>query len=218
MPHPLLPAVTEAGVIATLRAPDADSASFAVETLVDAGVTAVEITYTTPGAGVVITEVARRFGDAVLVGAGTVTRADQVHEAAEAGARFLVSPGLDEAVLAAMRQTAALTMVGGFTPTEVQRLAALEVDVVKLFPGSLGGPGVLRALRGPFPDLVYVPTGGVSVDNVAAWFAAGAAAVGAASELAPAAAIRDRDAQTLRANAAAFLTAVAQARTGRSAA
>lgn len=212
MPHPTLPALADAGVIATLRAPSTDAAYTAVDALVDAGMRAVEVTYTTPDAGAVIAGLAQRFGDAVLLGAGTLTEPDQVTEAADAGATFLVSPGYDANIYAAIRATGALSMIGGYTPTEVQRLRKLNVDVVKFFPGSLGGPAALRALRGPFPDLNYVPTGGVNDRNLGEWLDAGAVAVGAGSELLPASALRDRDSRAIHDNAVRFLAALRAAR------
>ena len=212
MPHASLPAISDAGVIATLRAPSADAAYRAVDALVEEGLVAIEVTYTTPDAGAVIAGVAERFGDRVLLGAGTLTTVAQVEEARSAGAVFLVSPGFDDEVTPAIMASGALSMIGGYTPTEVQRLRRLGVDVVKFFPGSIGGPAALKALRGPFPDVTYIPTGGVNAENLGDWLAAGAVAVGAGSELLPAAAVRDGDAETIRANARHFLQALRTAR------
>ena len=212
MPHASLPAISDAGVIATLRAPSADAAYRAVDALVEEGLVAIEVTYTTPDAGAVIAGVAERFGDRVLLGAGTLTTVAQVEEARSAGAVFLVSPGFDDEVTPAIMASGALSMIGGYTPTEVQRLRRIGVDVVKFFPGSIGGPAALKALRGPFPDVTYIPTGGVNAENLGDWLAAGAVAVGAGSELLPAAAVRDGDAETIRANARQFLRALRTAR------
>lgn len=212
MPHASLPAISDAGVIATLRAPSADAAYRAVDALVEEGLVAIEVTYTTPDAGAVIAGVAERFGDHVLLGAGTLTTVAQVEEARSAGAVFLVSPGFDDEVTPAIMASGALSMIGGYTPTEVQRLRRIGVDVVKFFPGSIGGPAALKALRGPFPDVTYIPTGGVNAENLGDWLAAGAVAVGAGSELLPAAAVRDGDAETIRANARHFLQALRTAR------
>ena len=124
-----------------------------------------------------------QHGDAIYLGAGTVLTAAQAHEAVEAGATFLVSPGTDEAVVAAMRGTGVAAISGALTPSEVMAALRLGVDAVKIFPASLGGPAYLKALRGPFPDVAFMPTGGVSVANISDWLAAGAVAVGAGSEL-----------------------------------
>ncbi|MFC3687984.1 bifunctional 4-hydroxy-2-oxoglutarate aldolase/2-dehydro-3-deoxy-phosphogluconate aldolase [Aquipuribacter hungaricus] len=212
MPHPLLPLLVDAGVVATLRAPTAAAALGAVDALVAGGVTAVEITYTTPDAGQVIASVRQRLGDRVVLGAGTLTTTAQVAEAVEAGARFLVSPGNDPEVVDAIVGSGALSMVGAFTPTEVQLLARRDVDVIKFFPGSLGGPPALKALRGPFPSLTYIPTGGVSAGNLADWLAAGAVAVGAGSELVPAAALSTGDYAAVTEKAREFMAALAAAR------
>lgn len=212
MAHPLLSLLAEAGVIATLRAPSPAAAHAAVSALLRGGVRAIEITYTTPHAGAVIADLAARYGEEILLGAGTLTTPDQVREASDAGAAFLVSPGYDADVVEAVLATRRLSMIGGFTPTEVMRLARIGVDVVKLFPGSLGGPGLLRALRGPFPDLDYIPTGGVSDTNLAAWLEAGALAVGAGSELIPRDALARGDLEQITEQARRFMRAFAAVR------
>jgi len=212
MTHALLPSIADAGIIATLRAPNADAAYGAVDALVTGGITAIEVTYTTPGAGAVIAGLAERFGDAIILGAGTLTTVEQVEESAASGAVFFVSPGLDDDVFEAIVATGGLSMIGGFTATEVQRLAKLGADVVKFFPGSLGGPAALKAIRGPFPSLTYIPTGGVNATNLGDWLAAGAVAVGAGSDLIPAAALVDGDFAKIEALARSFVDALAAAR------
>ena len=146
--------------------------------------TGIEVTYSTPDAAAVLAGVAERHGDAVRARRGHHHRAAQAAEAAAAGAGFLVCPGLDDDVIAAMRETGALTMGGALTPTEVMRAVELGVDVVKVFPASLGGPAYLKSLRGPFPDVPFMPTGGVSADNLARVARRpGVIAVGAGGEL-----------------------------------
>lgn len=180
-------------VLAVLRAPSPQSAIRAADALVAGGVTGLEITYSTPDAPAVIRALDEKYGDRIYLGAGTVTTARQADEAADAGARFLVSPGTREALTAAMKATGLTVMTGALSPSEV--MAALEYgsDVVKVFPASLGGPAYLRALRGPFPDVALMPTGGVSPENIGEWFAAGAIAVGAGSELVASAALAAED-------------------------
>lgn len=196
-----------AAVIAVLRAPAPDPARGACSALVEGGVRAIEVTYTTPEAASVIRWAAETFGNKIVVGAGTLTEVAQVREAVAAGARYLVSPGLDPEVAAAMADSGLLTMVGALTPSEV--MAARRVgDVVKLFPGSLGGPAYLKALRGPFPNVPFMPTGGVSRDNVRAWLDAGAVAVGAGGELVPSAALAAGDWQQISDRAADFVAAL----------
>lgn len=204
------------GLLAVLRAPDPDGARRAVDALVEVGVAGIEVTYSTPDAASVIAGLSDAYGGEVLLGAGTIMTAAQALEAAGAGARFLVSPGLDDGVVAAMLATGLTTMAGALTPTEVMRATRLGVDVVKIFPGSLGGPPYLRSLRGPFPDVPFMPTGGVSVDNVGEWFAAGAVAVGAGGELASAADIRAGDFEGIREKGRRFVAAIREARTATS--
>lgn len=204
--------VREIGLLAVLRAPDPDGARRTVDALIEAGVTGIEITYSTPGAASVISSLREAYGDEALVGAGTVTKAGQAYEAAAAGAGFLVSPGLDDEVVAAMLGTGLTTMAGALTPTEVMRATRLGVDVVKVFPGSLVGPSYLRSLRGPFPNVPFMPTGGVSAANVADWLAAGAVAVGAGGELASDSDIRSGDFDVIREKGRTFVAALREAR------
>lgn len=196
-------------VFAVIRAPDADGAVRAVDSLVRGGITGIEITYSTPGVPEALVAVAERYGDAVLLGAGTLRTPAQAREAVEAGARFLVAPGLDDELVGAMRATGATTMAGALTPTEVMRAEALGVDVVKVFPASLGGPAYIRSLRGPFPDTPFMPTGGVTPDNLHEWLDAGVVAVGAGSELCSAADIAGARFDAIEAKARSFARALA---------
>jgi 2-dehydro-3-deoxyphosphogluconate aldolase/(4S)-4-hydroxy-2-oxoglutarate aldolase len=201
-----------AGVVATLRAPSAESALRAVSAQVSGGITAIEVTYTTPDVPAVLRALETEFGDSIVLGAGTITRAGQAREAAEAGARFLVSPGCVDAIIAEMVQTGVLTCPGALTPTEVMRALALGADVIKIFPANLAGPALLKALRGPFPDLLTMPTGGISTASLGDWLRAGALAVGASGELCSQAVIARGDWERLRENATEFIDALARAR------
>ena len=208
----ILKRIADLGLLAVLRAPDPAGARRAVDALVEAGVLGIEITYSTPDAASVIADVKQSYGDEVLVGAGTLITRAQVAEAAEAGASYLVSPGLDDEVVASMQTTSLPAMAGVLTPTEVMRGVGLGVDVMKLFPGSLGGPSYLRSLRGPFPDVPFMPTGGVSADNVGDWMAVGAIALGAGSELASVDDISSGDFAGIREKGRRFLRAIREAR------
>lgn len=196
------------GILAVLRAPSPELALEASEALIRGGVTGIEVTYSTPDAPAVIRELIARHGDAAYVGAGTVTTPEQAELAAEAGAEFLVSPGTLPALTRAMLDTGRVVMTGAMTPTEVMGALDLGVDVVKIFPASLGGPSYLGALRGPFPDAPLMPTGGVKPDNLAAWFAAGAVAVGAGGDLANSASIQAADWADLEQRAVRFTEAL----------
>ncbi len=206
--------IADLGLLAVLRAPSSEGCRRAVDALVEAGVTGIEVTYSTPHAANVISSVVSDYGGDVMVGAGTVLTTDQAAEAADAGADFLVSPGIDEEVILAMTGTNRVVMAGALTPTEVMKAMRIGVDVVKIFPGSLGGPSYLRSLRGPFPEVPFMPTGGVSADNVADWFAAGAVALGAGSELASAKDIHAGDFAGIREKAGRFVAAMREARSG----
>ena len=207
-----LTALGAATVVAVLRAPTAEAGIRASDALVAGGVTGIEITYSTPDAAAVIREVRRRHGDAVLLGAGTVLEPRQAREAVDAGAEFLVSPGTDAELAGAMLGTGVTVLSGALTPSEVMTALRLGVHVVKLFPASLGGPAYLKALRGPFPQVDFVPTGGVNADNIGQWLAAGAVAVGAGGELCPASAMANGDWDTITANARHFAEAARVAR------
>ena len=139
-----------------------------------------------------------------------MTTADQVQRSVAAGAQFVVSPGYDAAVARAMRGTDTISVIGALTPSEVMRARRAGADLVKIFPASMGGPAFLKALREPFPDLRAMPTGGVSVSNLAEWFNAGAFAVGASGQLCPQQLLVDGDYAAIRRAATAFTQAVAQ--------
>lgn len=196
-------------VLAVLRAPTAESALLACDALVAGGVTGLEITYSTPDVATVIATLADRYGDTIYLGAGTITRAAQAVEATEAGARFLVSPGTLPELVLAMQATGATVMSGALTPSEVMLATELGVDVIKIFPASLGGPGYLKSLKGPFPDAVLMPTGGVTPGNLGDWFRAGAVAVGAGSDLVSATDLADLAWASVTAKARAFAQAFA---------
>lgn len=201
--------VRAAGVLAVLRAPSPETALYAAEAIIRGGIPGIEVTYSTPDAPAVIRELVARHGDRAYIGAGTVTTPEQADAAADAGAAFLVSPGTLPALTRAMLDTGRVVMTGALTPTEVMVALELGVDVVKIFPASLGGPSYLGALRGPFPEAPLMPTGGVKPDNVADWFAAGAVAVGAGGDLANSAAIAASDWADIEARAARFAAALA---------
>lgn len=207
----VLDSLREHVVVAVLRAPTPEAAVSGVAALVDGGVRAVEITYSTPQAPAVISQLIERYGDEVLVGAGTVTTPEQVGEAVDAGAQYLVSPGTSRPVAEAMRASGTPFAIGALTPSEVMAAGELGADLVKLFPGSLGGPSYLRALRGPFPDVPFMPTGGVSVDNVRSWLDAGAVCLGAGSDLVSGALLAQGDHAEITRRAQAFMAAVAPA-------
>lgn len=205
----------EVGIIPVIRAPSADAAVAVVEALLQAGLRVAEITMTVPNAIDAIASVAKRFAGQVLVGAGTVTDAETVRRARDAGAEFIVSPCLVREVVEAAHHAEIAVLPGALTPTEVFEAFRLGGDMVKVFPAqSVGGAAYLRALRGPFPDIPLVPTGGVTLENIGEMFKAGAAAVGVGTELISKDALGRRDYAAIGTLAAQFLAAARQARTG----
>jgi 2-dehydro-3-deoxyphosphogluconate aldolase/(4S)-4-hydroxy-2-oxoglutarate aldolase len=181
----VLERVVQLGLLAVIRGPSPELTIKMVEALVVGEVLGIEITYSTPNAEQVVNDLSKRFGDQILLGMGTLTNPEQAVAAKAAGANFLVSPGCEPALVKSMTASGLLCMAGALTPTEVLQAYNLGSDVVKVFPGSLGGPAYIKALKGPFPYIPMMPTGGVSASNVADWFAAGVVAVGAGSELCP---------------------------------
>ncbi len=203
----------EVGIIPIVRASSADAVVPAAEALLHAGLPVVEITLTVPKAIDAISAVAKRFAGKVLLGAGTVTDAEAVRRAVDAGAEFIVTPCLVPEVIAAAQRAGVAVLPGAFTPTEVFEAFRAGGDMVKVFPvQSVGGAAYLRALRGPFPDIPLVPTGGVTLENLADMFTAGAAAVGVGTELISKDALDRRDYAAIAALAKQFVAAVRQAR------
>ncbi|MCC6605691.1 MAG: bifunctional 4-hydroxy-2-oxoglutarate aldolase/2-dehydro-3-deoxy-phosphogluconate aldolase [Anaerolineae bacterium] len=204
--------IRELGLLAVIRGPSKELTLEMVAALVAGGVTGIEITYTTPNAAEVVAALAQRFGNEIVLGMGTLIEPAQAAEAAQAGAQFLVSPHTEPALAQAMVTTGLPVMMGALTPSEVMASVQLGSDVVKLFPGSLGGPEYMKALKGPFPNVPMMPTGGVDIDNIADWFAAGAVAVGAGSQLCPKNLAAAGKFDEITAIARSFATAVAAAR------
>lgn len=207
-----LKSIHEFGLLAVIRGPSPELTLKMIEALVEGGVSGIEITYSTPDAAKVVRSIIKNYGDRVLVGMGTLTDPSQAMEAKAAGARFIVSPHCEVELAKAMCATGLAVMIGAFTASEVFRSYQLGSDVVKLFPGSLGGPAYLKALRGPFPHIPIMPTGGVDAHNLGEWFGAGAYAVGAGSQLCPVNLAKAGKFEEIRARAQSFVQAVEQAR------
>ncbi|WP_375388870.1 bifunctional 4-hydroxy-2-oxoglutarate aldolase/2-dehydro-3-deoxy-phosphogluconate aldolase [uncultured Amnibacterium sp.] len=171
-------AVREQGIVAIVRAADAESAARDVATLIDAGLRVVEVSLVTPNAIDVIRTAAASAPDGVLIGVGTAVTAEEVQAAARAGARFVVSPVLRERVLKATLDAGLEALPGVATPTEALQAVDWGSTFVKLFPASLWSPVALREVLTALPALQTVPTGGVTIDTAPEWIGAGAAAVG----------------------------------------
>ena len=171
------------GVVAILRGRSASHLDAVLDVLVGAGIRSLEITMTTPHALLAVRRAVDRYGAAATIGAGTVRTIFDLDAAVDAGAAFLVSPHTDPLLAARARELGVAYLPGAFTPTEIVAAMAVGATAVKLFPARLGGPRYLRDIREPLPDVPIVPTGGVSAENAAEWFAAGAVAVGVGGTL-----------------------------------
>jgi 2-dehydro-3-deoxyphosphogluconate aldolase/(4S)-4-hydroxy-2-oxoglutarate aldolase len=203
----------EVGIIPIIRVSSADAVVPVTEALLQAGLPICEITMTVPNAIEAIGAVATRYPGTVLVGAGTVTDADTAKRAVDAGAEFIVTPCLVPEVIEAAQRANVAVLPGALTPGEVFEAFRKGGDMVKVFPvQSVGGAAYLRALRGPFPDIPLVPTGGVTLENMAELFQAGAAAVGVGTELISKDALARHDYAAIGALAKQFLAVARQAR------
>lgn len=205
--------IAEIGIIPVVRASSADEARQAVDAIHRGGIAIIEITMTVPDAPTIIREVSRHYGEKVLTGAGTVTTSKQAEECLAAGAQFLVSPGLSTAVLQAAHAAGTLAIPGALTPTDVMAATDAGARLIKIFPcGSVGGPKYLKALRAPFPNARFIPTGGVNLSNAAEYLAAGAFALGVGADLVDLVALRNNQAQKISDTARALVDAVQLAR------
>jgi 2-dehydro-3-deoxyphosphogluconate aldolase/(4S)-4-hydroxy-2-oxoglutarate aldolase len=169
-------------IVVVVRHDDDAAAEELARAAVDGGLRAVEITTSVPGAAALIASLRESLPHDVLVGAGTVLSQRQLDAALAAGAQFVVSPGLDRAIVEHCAAARTPVLPGALTPTEVMAARALGLDAVKLFPSDTVGPAHLKALRSVFGDVAFVPTGGVASANAAAWLRAGARALGMAGE------------------------------------
>jgi len=204
--------VGELGIVLVVRAKGDENTMKGLEAMVNGGVKALEITFSVPNAVEVIRAVGARFGDRILLGAGTVLTPEEARGAVGAGARFVVSPNTNPEVLAAAKQLNVPAMPGAFTPTEVVNAWNLGASVVKIFPASVGGPDYLKAIRAPLPHIPLMPTGGVDDKTAPEFIAAGAFALGAGSNLFNAKLLAAGDFKGLAELAARFVAVVAEAR------
>jgi 2-dehydro-3-deoxyphosphogluconate aldolase / (4S)-4-hydroxy-2-oxoglutarate aldolase len=178
----VLETIVRTGALLIARLDSADEAYRVAEAAIDGGIRAVEVPLTVPGALGVIERLADKYGgQGIVVGAGTVLDAEAAYAAISAGARLLVSPQLNPKMIAAGNRYQAVTASGAFTPTEVVNTLEAGADIVKLFPAELGGPQYVKTILAPLPQAPIMPSGGVTPENVSAWFAAGVTAVGVGS-------------------------------------
>jgi 2-dehydro-3-deoxyphosphogluconate aldolase / (4S)-4-hydroxy-2-oxoglutarate aldolase len=208
----LLAQMTEAGVVAVIRAQSKDQLIDIANALLEGGVPSIEVTMTTPRAIAGIEMLADRLGDRAIVGVGTVIDAATCRDAIAAGAQFVVSPVFDPEVVATTKRYGKISVPGAFTPTEILRAWSAGADVVKVFPSTALGPTYLKDVLAPLPQLRLTPTGGVDVKNAGDWIRAGAVFVGAGSALVTKEAMTKGDWGSITANARAFVDAIRAAR------
>ena len=176
--------IREVGLVPIVRVPTEEDAVRAAEAIAQGGIGIAEITMTVPGALRVMEGVAARYGDKVLLGAGTILDPETCRAALLAGAEFIVTPSLDVRVIEMARRYGKPVFPGSLTPTEVVTAWQAGADMVKIFPcGAVGGPKYIKALKGPLPQIEMVPTGGVNLENAAEYIKAGAAAIAVGGEL-----------------------------------
>ena len=201
------------GIVPVVRAASAEEAIKAIDAIRAGGIDVLEITMTVPGAIDVIAEVARNYGDDVVVGAGTVLDPETARKCLDAGAVFIVSPALNLETIAMCRESDIPIMPGALSPTEVVTAWNAGADMVKIFPaGAVGGPSYLKNLKGPLPHIKMIPTGGVSLSTAADFIKAGAAALGVGTDLVDVKAIREGNAHIVTERAREFVRIVCEAR------
>lgn len=204
--------IEDDGVVAVVRLDDLSGAVPLTEALVAGGVRAVEFTFTNPAAGRAIEAARAALGERALIGAGSVLDPETARVAILAGAAFVVTPTLNPRTIELCNRYGVPTVIGALTPTELLTAREAGATYVKVFPAGLGGPGYLKDVLGPLPQLKLIPTGGVSVDNAADFIRAGAVAVALGSNLVDRATVAAGDWQTLTGRGRALVRAVAAAR------
>ena len=202
----VLQAIKGDGMVAVVRGETSEKAMEIVEKCIEGGIRAIELTFTVPYAHRVIEDISRKYGEQIVLGAGTVLDSETARIALLSGAEFIVSPHFNPEVTRLCNRYRKASMAGILTITEAVAAMEAGVDVLKLFPGDLFGPAFIKDIRGPLPHAQIMPTGGVSADNAGEWIKAGAVAVGAGSSLMKG---------DVKANAAKFMENIRLAREGK---
>lgn len=206
--------VLDLGIVAIIRAPSGDLLLDVAQALLAGGIDVLEVTFTVPNAVGIIQQISRELGKKILLGAGTVLDPETARAALLAGAEFIVTPTVNAEVIQMCRRYGKVCMAGAFTPTEILTAWEAGADVVKVFPAEVGGPGYLKAIHGPLPQIRLLPTGGVNLDTLPAFMQAGACAVGLGSSLVEKEALANRDLGRIKSLAAAYVQKVQQCRGG----
>jgi len=206
-------AIKDIGIVPVVRTSSAEGAIKAIEAIYKGGVRAAEITMTVPGALRALEKVADQFGDKIMLGAGTVLDPETARSCMLAGAQFFVTPGLRVATIEMANRYSKVICPGALTPTEVLTAWEAGADVVKIFPcGNVGGPKYIKALKGPFPQIEMIPTGGVNLETAGEFLKAGACAVAVGGELVDAKTIAEGRFDVIEERARQYLAVIAKAR------
>jgi len=209
----ILSFITGIGIVPIVRVASAESAVKAVEAIYQGGVRAAEITMTVPGAIHALEKVADRLGDKMMLGAGTVLDPETARACMLAGAEFFVTPALRLATIEIAKRYSKVIFPGTLTPTEVLTAWEAGADAVKIFPcGNMGGPKYIKALKGPFPHIAMIPTGGVNLETAGDFLKAGACAIAVGSEMVDAKTIQEGRYDVIEDRARQYLACVAKAR------
>ena len=209
----ILAFITGIGIVPIVRVASAESAVRAVEAIYQGGVRAAEITMTVPGALRALEQVADRLGDKMMLGAGTVLDPETARACMLAGAQFFVTPALRLSTIAMAKRYSKVIFPGALTPTEVLTAWEAGADAVKIFPcGNVGGPRYIKALKGPFPHIAMIPTGGVNLETAGEFLKAGACAIAVGTEIVDARTIQEGRFDIIEERARQFLACVGKAR------
>ena len=205
--------IIEIGIVPVVRATSAEKAMLAAEAVCRGGIPIVEVTMTVPRAIEAISYLAKKLGDDVLIGAGTVLDAETAERCVSAGAEFIVSPSLHCEVISKAKELGKVSIPGALTPTEVVTAWNAGADYVKVFPCSaVGGPGYLKALKAPLPHILLIPTGGVTLETASQYLKCGAVALGVGSDLVNASALAQGKPEIITDTAKKYLEIIRQER------
>jgi 2-dehydro-3-deoxyphosphogluconate aldolase/(4S)-4-hydroxy-2-oxoglutarate aldolase len=209
----ILALITEVGIVPVVRTPSAESALQSIEAIYKGGVRVAEVTMTVPGALRVLEKLADRFGDKIVLGAGTVLDPETARACMLAGAQFFVTPTLKLSTIEMAKRYSKVICPGALTPTEVLTAWEAGADVVKVFPANaMGGPKYIKALKGPLPHIRMIPTGGVNLETAGEFLKAGACAVAVGSELVDPILIKEGRYGEMEGRARQYLEVIAKAR------
>jgi 2-dehydro-3-deoxyphosphogluconate aldolase/(4S)-4-hydroxy-2-oxoglutarate aldolase len=209
----ILSFITDIGIVPVVRTSSAETAVKSIEAIYRGGVRSAEITMTVPGAIKALEKIADLFGDKIMLGAGTVLDPETARACMLAGAQFFVTPSLNLATIEICKRYSKVICAGALTPTEVLAAWQAGTDVVKVFPANaVGGPKYIKALKGPFPQIEMIPTGGVNLETAGEFLKAGACAVAVGGELVDAKLIRENRYDRIEELAREYLAVIAKTR------